>query len=258
MTTETTKPAAKKGNSKKPATAKATVNPVANSVNVLTVNELKQALVNANALYLARCKQDGKAPKLNAQGMSSDIQTAYKLVSGMTEAHLKEVAQMGLNDTFLNCLKDASNIKKTKRIAQALLFALTGNGNYLQMSAKAWFLGYVGLVACGVKTVEGLKYCISGKGDSNTSDQLTSTEKANKILKKFGGGLGKGSTDTCYSVAFSEGGIATALQCAKKDSRTGLPTANPESPVIQKLDAIINKATDGYIELLVAQAGKSK
>lgn len=241
---------AKKASNKKATTVKAA------NVNVLTVQQLHQALMNANQLYVDRTKAKGKAPDLNKAGFHESINCSINALKGLTDVHLQDIASMGLNETVLNCLSDASNIKKTKRIVQALMFALTGNGNYLQMSAKAWFLGYVGLVACGVKTVSGLKYCINGKGDQFTSDQLASTEKANKILKKFNGGLGKSSTDTCYSVAFSDGGIAVALQCAKKDSRSGLPTANPDSPIIQKLDKIISQATDGYIELLVAQSGK--
>jgi hypothetical protein len=249
-----TAPKKGKGNSKKTTTVKTDSIVIVEKpdIKVLTIAQLHQALMNANQLYIAR----NKSPVLNKNGIHESISAAYTALKGMTDVHLREVAEMGLNDTVLRCLSDASNIKKTKRICQSLMFTLTGNGQYLQMSAKGWFLGYVGgIVAGGAKNKQGIKYAMGAQGDEHTSDQLKSVDKANRIMRAFEK-LGKGSVNTCFSVTFSKGGIAEALQCAMKDSRYSDPIPNPDSPIIKKLDAIVSKATDGYIELIAAQAGK--
>lgn len=220
-----------------------------NAANVLTVAQLQSALVNANKLYIAR----NDAPKLNSEGMSANIATAYSIVSAMSETHLKEIAEMGINDVMLQCLNDASNIKKTMRITQAVMFVLTGSGKYVKSSVKTFLLEYLGIVACGAKNRSGMKFCATGKGTEHTSDEVRNTANALKLRSALGGAVSVKSVDTQDSVGFSKGGIGEALGLCKKSGK-GLPEINHDSKVMVKLDAFISKLTDNSIALIAAQS----
>lgn len=244
----------KKASNKKPVEQKTEQS---NTVKILTIEEMTKALANANALYIARCKKDGVTPEVNKYGISGNIATAQRKCAMFTETHLREIAAMGINDIFLKGLQDASSIKKPMRIAQTLLFALTGNGQHVQSSVKTFLLQYLAVTVCGAKNRAGMKYAATGIGNNNSSDDMSNTANALKLREKLGGKVGLGSVETQGSVGFSVGGIGESLGLSKNDGR-GLPVINWESPVMKKLDTLISKLTDGAIDLIAAQANPKK
>lgn len=209
---------------------------------------LKNALVAANASYVARTP----AAKLNKAGLQNDIAKALAIVAKMTPAQIEAIEALEVGDSIIKGLTDATNTKKPMRTLQAVLFAVTGSGDYLKGSARTFILEFCGLAIAGAKTRAGLAYCATGKGDENTSDSVK-TQKARAIMKAFGQ-VGVSTESTQNSVAFSQGGIAATLGVATKDKRTGMPTINLDNKVAQALDNIVKGMTDGKLALLVAQA----
>lgn len=235
---------------KKAASVSATETPV--SAPVLTIAMLHSAIARANESYKTR---KGLSANINKSGFNPDLAKAHKIVSGLTQAQIDEIVLLSVADKVVAGFSDASNTKKPMRIIQALLFTLTGSGSYLKGSAKTFLLEFCGLVVAGAKTRKGLAFCATAKGDSSTSDEVFSTAKAHQIMKAFGK-IGIVTEQTQNSVSFSKGGIADTLGVAKKDSRTGLPVVNLESPIVAKLNEIVSKLTDNSIQLLVAQASQ--
>ena len=209
---------------------------------------LKNALVAANAAYIARTP----AAKLNKAGLQNDIAKALGIVAKMTPAQIEAIAALEVGDSIIKGLTDATNTKKPMRTLQAVLFAVTGSGDYLKGSARTFILEFCGLAIAGAKTRAGLAYCATGKGDENTSDNVK-TQKARAIMKAFGQ-VGVSTESTQNSVSFSAGGIAATLGVATKDKRSGMPSINLDNKVAQALDNIVKGMTDGRLALLVAQA----
>ena len=210
---------------------------------------LKAALINANAAYVTR---KGNAANLNKSGINPDIAKALGIVSKITAAQLDAIEALDVSGNLIKGLTDATNTKKPMRTLQAVLFAVTGSGDYLKGSARTFILEFCGLAIAGAKTRASLAYCATGKGDENTSDSVKTT-KARAIMKAFGQ-VGVSTESTQNSVAFSAGGIAATLGVATKDKRTGMPTINLDNKVAQALDNIVKGMTDGKLALLVAQA----
>lgn len=218
----------------------------------VTVQKLSDAIAHANGQYKAR---KGSSANLGKTGYNPDLAKAHKIVTGLTEGQLKEIAELNISDALLAGLKDASNTKKPMRTMQAVLFTITGSGSFLKGSAKTFLLEFCGLVIAGAKTRQGMKFCATGKGYQGDSDEVYSTAKARKLVAMFSA-VSSASESTQNSVSFSKGGIAETLGVAKKDSRTGLPVVNLENKVTQKLNSIIEKMSDSSMTLLVAQASQ--
>lgn len=228
-----------------------TENPVVEQQKpALSVAMLHSAITHANAQYKTR---KGASANIDKSGYNPDLAKAYKIAANLNEAQLIAICELEIAEKLVAGLKDASNTKKPMRTLQAIMFTLTGSGSHLKGSAKTFLLEYCGLVVAGAKNRAGLRFCATGKGDDNTSDEVFSTAKARKLLNAFGA-VSVASESTQNSVSFSKGGIAETLGLTKKDSRTGLPTVNPESKVTVALNAIIEKLTDSQISLIVAQA----
>ena len=209
---------------------------------------LKNALVAANAAYIARTPD----AKLNKSGIQNDIAKALGIVAKMTPAQIEAIEALEVGDSIIKGLTDATNTKKPMRTLQAVLFAVTGSGDYLKGSARTFILEFCGLAIAGAKTRAGLAYCATGKGDESTSDNVK-TQKARAIMKAFGQ-VGVSTESTQNSVSFSAGGIAATLGVATKDKRSGMPSVNLDNKVAQALDNIVKGMTDGKLALLVAQA----
>lgn len=215
----------------------------------LTIATITNSLTSAHTAYLAR---KGEKANTGKTGINPDFAKAFKIASGITDAQLSVINDFGINDSIINGLRDATNSKKPMRTLQALLYVVTGDGQYLRGSAKTFMLEFCGLTLAGAKTRSALAFSATGRGNENTSDEIK-IAKARAIMKKLST-IGVSSESTQNSVAFSKGGIAEVLGVARKDSRTGMPVVNLDNKVAVKLDAIIRDMTDGKLELLVSQA----
>jgi hypothetical protein len=223
-----------------------------NTVNVLTVAQLQQAIMNQNAAYIARTKPEDL--NLNKDKVNPDLARAYRYAKDLTEVHLQAIAAMGLNDSMMNGVAKATSVKVPMRTIQGILFSLTGNGNYLKGSAKAFLLGFCGLLVAKPVNKNGFYFCMTGKGNEFTSDEVKNTANARKILSKFEA-ISPASIKTQASVAFGKGGVGEILGAsAAPKSRTDIPTPVYDSPVAALLNGIVSQATDAQIELLHAQA----
>jgi hypothetical protein len=239
----------------KKASSKKAVSPVVaeKAASAFTIAALQKAVTTANENYK---KKHALKANLNKNGFNPDLAKAHKIVSGMTETQLQEIEKLQVAETILASLQDATNTKKPMRILQAALFTVTGSGQYLKGSAKTFLLEFCGLVVAGAKTRKALAMCATGVGFNGDSDEMRSTAKARELIKAFGVKTKPASEQTQNSVSFSNGGIAATLGVAKKDTRTGLPVVNLESPVVVKLNDIVSKLSDSSLQLLVAQASE--
>lgn len=215
--------------------------------NNITIESLQNALAAANVAYVAR---KGETANINKTGINPDIAGAAKLVAALTAPQLARINELVPN--LPAAIKDATSTKKPLRTLQALLFSITGDGNFIKGSARTFFLEYLGLALAGAKTRDGLAYSATGKGNESTSDEVK-VSQVKKIQKAFGA-VGVSTEATQNSVAFSKGGIAEALGVARKDSRKGMPIVDLNAPVTIALDETIKTMTDGKIALIVAQA----
>lgn len=223
---------------------------VAQQKTALSVAMLQSAITHANAQYKTR---KGSSANLNKSGYNPDLSKAYSIASALTDGQLNAIVELEIAEKLVAGLKDASNTKKPMRTLQAVLFTVTGSGNYLKGSAKTFLLEFCGLVIAGAKTRKALAFCATAKGYNGDADEMRSTLKARELVKAFTA-VTVASESTQSSVSFSKGGIADTLGVAKKDSRTGMPVVNLENKVAQKLNELVEKMTPSNLTLLVAQA----
>lgn len=219
----------------------------------LTIAMLEQSLKVANEAYI---KRNGDDAVLNPKtGIQKDIERAYGFARSMSQAQLDEIVKLQAHTRLLEGLKDASSSKKPMRVLQALLFILTGSGKYLTGSSKTFLLAYCGLIFAGAKTKDGMRFCVTGKGDEHTSDQVFSTAKATKIRNAFGA-VSEASYKTQKSVSFGGkgGDIASSLGLAKTTRDLPDPIPNLDNPLCARLQHWVNTVTDQQLELVVAQA----
>lgn len=214
-------------------------------------NAIKNAVVAANALYIAR---EGANAKLNKAGINPSLSTALDVVEKFTDAQCEAIKNLGIESRLIDHIKSASNVKKPVRTLQALAFIVTGNGAFLQASARTFLLEYCGLVTGEVKTRDALAFVATGKGNDMTSDRVK-VSQARKIRTAFGA-VSVSSEQTQNSVSFSKGGIGEALGLTEKEKRNGLPNVHKteNNPVALALDSIIKTMTDGKLALIVAQS----
>lgn len=213
--------------------------------------ELINALVSSNARYIARTAN----PSLNKVGINPSIASAIDIANKLTDAQAGEIEKLGLRSLLLDSIATQTNVKKPVRTLQALLFTLTGNGSFLQASARTFVLEYCGIITGEVKTRAALAFVATGKGDENTSDSVK-VNQASKIRRAFGV-VSAGTEPTQNSVSFSAGGIGEALGLTmRKEKRTALPVAVAveNNPVALALDSIIKTMTDNKLALIVAQS----
>lgn len=215
----------------------------------LNIETVKSALFAANAAYKAR---KGESANLNKSGINPDIAKALTIAGKVAPAQWVAIEALDVGESIIKGLTDATNTKKPMRTLQAVLFALTGSGEYLKGSARTFILEFCGLAIAGAKTRAGLAFCATGKGNESTSDEVK-IQKARAIMRAFGQ-VGVSTESTQNSVAFSAGGIAATLGVAVKGRRSGMPEINLENKVAQALDNIVKGMSDGKLALLVAQA----
>lgn len=207
------------------------------------------AIVTANAQYIAR--KSAKA-NLNKVGINPDLQKALEIVRAVPDGQWGAIKKLEVEARLLDGIKNATNTKKPMRILQALLFTVSGNGEFLKSSAKTFILEFCGLVIGGAKTRDALAFSATGKGNENTSSEIK-IARARAIQKAFGI-VSAQSEQTQNSVAFSAGGIADTLGIATKEKRTGMPVVNLDNKVAQALDAMISAMSDDKLNLIVAQS----
>lgn len=218
-------------------------------MQALNIETVKTALFAANAAYVAR---KGEKANVNKAGVNPDLAKALSIAGKVAPAQWAAIEALDVAPQLLKGLTDATNTKKPMRTLQAVLFALTGAGEYLKGSARTFILEFCGLAIAGAKTRAGLAFCATGKGNESTSDEVK-MQKARAIIRAFGA-VGVSTESTQNSVAFSAGGIAATLGVAHKGKRSGMPEINLENKVAQALDKIVSGMTDGKLALLVAQA----
>ena len=220
-------------------------------MQTLNIETVKTAIIAANAAYVAR---KGEKANVNKAGVNPDLAKALTIAGKVAPAQWAAIEALDISEQFVKGLQDASNTKKPMRTLQAVLFALTGSGEYLKGSARTFILEFCGLAIAGAKTRAGLAFCATGKGNEHTSDEVR-IQKARAIMRAFGQ-VGVSTESTQNSVSFSKGGIAEVLGVAIKGKRSGMPEINLENKVAQALDKIVNGMTDGKLALLVAQANE--
>lgn len=215
----------------------------------INFDAVKSALFAANAAYVAR---KGESANVNKAGVNPDIARALKIASQVTDVQWSAIEALDIAPQLVKGLTDATNTKKPMRTLEAVMFALTGNGQFLKGSARTFILEFCGLVIAGASSRAALAFCATGKGDEHTSDSVK-ISKAKMIMRAFGA-IGVSTESTQNSVSFSAGGIAAVLGVAAKEKRTGMPVVNLENKIAIKLDEMVRGMTDNKLELIVAQS----
>lgn len=216
------------------------------------MNTIKNALIAANAAYIAR---KGANAKLNKNGLQEDIASAIDTLGKLAPATIALFPTFC--DVGIACKRigESTNVKKALRALDVLSLLATDDMKYCRASAKVFVIEYAGLLCANVKTREGLRFVATGKGDENTSDSV-SVSKA-RALRNALGATGITSVQTQESVAWSNGGLGEILQATVPGTGARGKRAEivQDAPLLTVLNAWFAKLTDGKIALIAKQKG---
>lgn len=222
--------------------------------NVQIIETVKTAFATANKGYCARNPEKGEALKGNLQ---EDIKAGFAVFAEFTPSQITALGKLGVNwERVASMLGSASNVKIARRLPQFIGFIITGDGKYLKASAQTALIEYCAL-CIGAKTKEALRFASTGKGDESTSDVIN-VSRARDIQKAFGK-VNSSSRETQASVSFSKGGILDILGLVTPWGRGADAMPTPQDcKLARALNALINNATDGQIELWASQSKARK
>lgn len=213
------------------------------------IESIKTAFATANSAYVSRNPEKGEALKGN---MQDDIKAGLAVFLEFSPAQVSQLGKLGVSWANVGQgLGAATNVKVARRLPQFLGFAITGDGRYLKGSTKTAILEYCAL-CIGAKTKDALRFASTGKGDENTSDVIN-VAKARALRDAFGA-VKASSRDTQASVSFSKGGLLHLLGLVEPWAKGDTMPAPVDCKLARTLNALINGATQGQIELWAQQA----
>jgi hypothetical protein len=221
--------------------------------NVITFEAISQALVSAEARYLAKnpTNKDGIALT-----HSADIAKARKR---FLNEHSVKVLSEGLSKAGIESfLDDVSQRMGTKAIMRCFEFAnALASGNYKHLDATTCLTMFA--VACaGVKTRSAVSFAVTGAGDDNTSDVVRDTALVRKLQQVFPK-IGTGTEPTQVSRSFGENGFCKYLGIGffKKDgNRYAEMQVKTGNPFYKTARTMIEKASE--VTLATMKGGKNK
>lgn len=213
-----------------------------------------ELFTRANAAYVARHATDANVDK---DGFNPSIKQGLAYAKALTENQLETLAKLGVDwESVANGIAGASNVKKAMRAPLLLRFIVSGDTTALQGSAQTAMLAFCSLII-GAKGKSGLHFGVTGRGDENTSDEI-SVQRARAVQKAFGS-VGVSTAPTQLSVAFSKGGLLPMLGLCdawEKGADKPLPAINQSSKLAKAMIKLIGSLTDQTIELMVDKTAK--